>query len=52
MANTKPSPDQTVAVRKVREAVMVANQSIACELPWMAAWEPAFPQVVRRTSVT
>ena len=39
-------------VRKVREAVMVANQSIACELPWMAAWEPVSPQVVRRTSVT
>lgn len=28
--NTPPSADQTVAVRKVREAVMVANQSIAC----------------------
>lgn len=30
VANTPPSADQTVAVRKVREAVMVANQSIAC----------------------
>ena len=29
--NTLPSADQTVAVRKIREAVMVANQSIACE---------------------
>ena len=27
---TPPSADQTAAVRKVREAVMVANQSIAC----------------------
>ena len=25
------SPDQTVAIRKVREAVMIANQAIACE---------------------
>lgn len=31
VANTQPSADQTVAVRKIREAVMVANQSIACE---------------------
>jgi hypothetical protein len=31
VAMTPPSADQTVAVRKVREAVMVANQSIACE---------------------
>jgi hypothetical protein len=30
VANTPSSPDQTVAVRKIREAVMVANQSIAC----------------------
>lgn len=28
--NTPSSPDQTVAIRKIREAVMVANQSIAC----------------------
>lgn len=28
--NTPPSADQTAAVRKVREAVMTANQSIAC----------------------
>jgi hypothetical protein len=28
--NTLPSADQTDAVRKVREAVMTANQSIAC----------------------
>ena len=28
--NTPAGPDQTVAVRKVREAVMVANSSIAC----------------------
>jgi hypothetical protein len=26
-----PGPDRTVAVRKVREAVMTANQAIACE---------------------
>jgi hypothetical protein len=30
VANTPSSPDQTVAVRKIREAVMVANASIAC----------------------
>lgn len=30
VANTPPSADQTAAVRKVREAVMTANQSIAC----------------------
>ena len=29
--NTPPSADQTAAVRKVREAVMTANQSIACD---------------------
>ena len=28
--NTPPSPDQTAAVRKVREAVMTANAAIAC----------------------
>ena len=27
---TKPSPDQTAALRKVREAVMTANAAIAC----------------------
>lgn len=31
VANTPSCADQTVAVRKIREAVMVANQSIACE---------------------
>jgi len=31
LANTPSCPDQTVAIRKVREAVMVANQAIACE---------------------
>jgi len=30
VANTPPSADQTAAVRKIREAVMTANQSIAC----------------------
>ena len=30
--NTPPSADQTAAIRKVREAVMTANQSIACEI--------------------
>ena len=30
VANTPSSADQTVAVRKIREAVMVANQAIAC----------------------
>jgi DNA polymerase III alpha subunit (gram-positive type) len=28
--NTQPSADQTDAVRKIREAVMTANASIAC----------------------
>jgi len=28
--NTPASADQTAAVRKIREAVMTANQSIAC----------------------
>lgn len=28
--NTPPSADQTATVRKIREAVMTANQSIAC----------------------
>lgn len=28
--NTPPGPDQTAAIRKVREAVMTANQAIAC----------------------
>jgi RyR domain len=31
--NSEPSADQTAAVRKVREAVMTANQAIACEVP-------------------
>jgi hypothetical protein len=30
VANTPPSADQTAAVRKIREATMTANQSIAC----------------------
>lgn len=30
VANTLPSADQTAAVRKVREACMTANASIAC----------------------
>jgi hypothetical protein len=28
--NTPPSADQTAAIRKVREAVMTANQARAC----------------------
>lgn len=28
--NTPPCADQTAAIRKLRECVMVANQSIAC----------------------
>ena len=31
LANTPPSADQTAAIRKVREAVMTANQGIACD---------------------
>lgn len=31
MENTPGCADQTAAVRKVREAVMVANAAIACE---------------------
>jgi hypothetical protein len=35
VANTAPSPDQTAAVRMVRESVMTANAGIACEpLGW------------------
>ena len=30
VAHTPPSPDQTAAIRKIREAVMTANASIAC----------------------
>lgn len=31
LANTPSSPDQTAAIRKIREAVMTANAAIACE---------------------
>jgi hypothetical protein len=31
LENTPPSADQTAAIRKLRECVMTANQSIACE---------------------
>ncbi len=31
LRNTPPGPDQTAAIRKVREAVMTANQAIACD---------------------
>lgn len=31
LANTPPSPDQSVAVRKVREAVYTANAAVALE---------------------
>ena len=31
LENTPSSSDQTAAIRKVREAVMTANASIACE---------------------
>lgn len=31
LGNTPPGPDQSAAIRKVREAVMTANQAIACE---------------------
>lgn len=30
LEHTPSCPDQTVAIRKIREAVMVANSSIAC----------------------
>jgi len=30
VANTPPCADQTAAIRKIREAVMTANASIAC----------------------
>lgn len=29
--NSEASPDQTAAIRKIREAIMTANQGIACE---------------------
>lgn len=31
LKNAPSGADQTVAIRKVREAVMVANQAIACD---------------------
>jgi hypothetical protein len=31
VANTPASPDQTAAIRKIREAVMTANAAIACD---------------------
>jgi hypothetical protein len=31
LAMTPASADQTVAIRKIRESVMVANAAIACE---------------------
>lgn len=31
LEHTPSSADQTAAIRKVREAVMTANQSIACD---------------------
>jgi hypothetical protein len=31
LANTPPSPDQSAAIRKVREAVMTANAAVALE---------------------
>jgi hypothetical protein len=31
MECTPPSPDQTTAIRKIREAVMTANAAIACD---------------------
>lgn len=31
VSNSAPSADQTAAIRKIREAVMTANQGIACE---------------------
>lgn len=30
LACTPPSADQTTAIRRIREAVMIANSSIAC----------------------
>lgn len=40
MENTPPGPDQTAAIRKVREAVMTANQAIACSAPVNQAARP------------
>lgn len=31
LETTPPGPDQTTAIRKVREAVMTANAAIACD---------------------
>lgn len=33
VASTPPGPDQTAAVRKLRECAMTANASIACHDP-------------------
>lgn len=32
LANTSSSADQSAAIRKIREAAMTANASIACEV--------------------
>jgi len=47
VANTPSSADQTVAVRKIREAVMVANQAIACEQRDAAVPGPMTPLVAK-----
>lgn len=33
LAQTPAGPDQTDAIRKIREAVMTANAAVACHLP-------------------
>lgn len=42
--NTKPSADQTTAIRKLRECVMTANASIALEKPTGDSGEFATPR--------
>lgn len=44
LADTPPGPDQSAAIRKVREAVMTANAAVACGGSWTVAlrWGPSW----------
>jgi|GEM_PF-475145 len=47
VANTPASADQTAAIRKIREAVMTANQAIACEALFQTENKPNVSSIVR-----
>lgn len=52
LALTPASADQTVAIRKIREAVMVANAAIACEeIPARVPGPPDPPRPAKRNEV-